>query len=85
MTAEQAKASLTEKPKYLVEDVALKIQALDREIKYLVNKAKIYRPKTKAKVKDAVNKTENATNDTKPIPGKFWMLNFSQKTLIILF
>lgn len=68
--AEQKKTSLTEKPKFTVEDVATKISALDREMKYLINKVKTFRPKTKSKVKEATNKTETAGNATKPAAEK---------------
>ena len=69
MVALQAKTPLTEKPKFTVEDVALKLAALDREVKYLINKAKIYRPKPKPKPKDG-NRTESAAaNDTKTEKG----------------
>ena len=57
MTAEQAKTPLTEKPKVLVEDIARKINDVDREVKYLINKAKVFRPKEKKK--------EKKTNETK--------------------
>lgn len=71
MNAEQKKTPLTEKPKFTVEDVATKIAALDREMKYLINKVKTFRPKAKSKVKETTNKTESANktetagNDTK--------------------
>ena len=45
------------KPVLLLEDIGLKIQALDREVKYLINKAKTFKPK--AKPKPAKNKTED--------------------------
>lgn len=65
--AEQANTKPTEKPKFTVEDVALKLSALDREVKYLINKAKLFRPKPKPKPKDksGLNKTEASANDTK--------------------
>lgn len=71
VNAEQKKTPLTEKPKFTVEDVATKIAALDREMKYLINKVKTFRPKAKSKVKETTNKTESANktetagNDTK--------------------
>ena len=61
MVKDQSALPDYEKPKLLVEDIAFKMQALDREVKYLINKAKTFRPKPKAK--PAKNKTE--TNDTK--------------------
>lgn len=61
----QAKTPLTEKPKFTIEDVAVKIAALDREVKYLVNKIKSYRPKTKPKAAKESNTTDSASNETK--------------------
>lgn len=61
MTKDQNITPLTEKPKLLVDDIAMKYQALDREVKYLINKAKMYRPKTKPKA----SKNTTATNETK--------------------
>ena len=43
----QAKVPATEKPVYPIEDMARKINDLDREVKYLLNKAKTFRPKVK--------------------------------------
>jgi len=60
MEKEQAKLPPTKKPVYLLEDVARKIADLDREVKYLLNKAKTYRPKEKP-----TNTTESADNSTK--------------------
>ena len=65
MQALQAKTPLTEKPKLTLEDAAMKIAALDREVKYLVNKMKSFRPKTKPKPAKESNTTENGTNETK--------------------
>ncbi|KAL5019858.1 hypothetical protein ScPMuIL_002750 [Solemya velum] len=56
MIKEQDETPGHEKPKMLVEDIAYKIGALDREVKYLINKAKNFKPKTKPK----------AANDTVP-------------------
>ena len=64
MQALQAKTPLTEKPKFTLEDVAVKIAALDREVKYLVNKIKSYRPKTKPKLEKELNAT-GSSNETK--------------------
>ncbi|NXF33234.1 HYOU1 protein, partial [Nyctibius bracteatus] len=55
--AEQNKLSPTEKPVLLSKDIELKIAALDREVQYLLNKAKFAKPKPKK-------------NTTKPDPGK---------------
>ncbi|XP_076662041.1 hypoxia up-regulated Grp170 co-chaperone protein isoform X2 [Halictus rubicundus] len=52
--------------KYKVRDIANKMAVLDREVKYLLNKAKIWRPK-----ESATNQTESAntnTTDTKEEP-----------------
>lgn len=59
---EQEKTPLHEKPKLLTEDIALKIRDLDREVNYLVYKAKSYRPKPKAKTD--TNNTTNSTDKT---------------------
>jgi len=61
----QAHAPLTEKPKFTIENVAMKIAALDREVKYLVNKMKSFRPKTKPKPTKESNTTESGSNETK--------------------
>jgi len=69
MQALQAKTPLTEKPKVTLEDVALKLTALDREVKYLVNKMKSYRPKTKPKAAKESNKTNSGGNETETFNG----------------
>ncbi|KAE8592424.1 hypothetical protein XENTR_v10018755 [Xenopus tropicalis] len=56
--AEQAKLSLTEKPVLLSKDIEMKIGALDREVQYLLNKAKFSKPKPKKK--NNTTKPENA-------------------------
>ncbi|CAC5426298.1 HYOU1 [Mytilus coruscus] len=61
MVEEQKKTPDSEKPKLLVEDVALKLQALDREVKYLINKAKNFKPKPKPKPKSNTTKTDGNT------------------------
>lgn len=66
MHEEQKKVALHEKPKILVEDIARKISDLDREVKYLLNKLKTFRPKPKPK---SENKTDDSAsgkaNDTR--------------------
>ncbi|KFV78822.1 Hypoxia up-regulated protein 1, partial [Struthio camelus australis] len=57
--AEQNKLAPTEKPVLLSKDIELKIAALDREVQYLLNKAKFAKPKPR--------KEKNAT---KPDSGK---------------
>ena len=57
---EQLKTPLSEKPKVTLEDFARKMAELDREIKYLINKAKTFRPKPKEeaiKINETVIKT----------------------------
>ncbi|XP_054032035.1 hypoxia up-regulated protein 1 isoform X2 [Dryobates pubescens] len=57
--AEQNKLSPAEKPVLLSKDVELKIAALDREVQYLLNKAKFAKPKPRKE-----------KNTTKPDSGK---------------
>ncbi|VDI13919.1 Hypothetical predicted protein [Mytilus galloprovincialis] len=64
MIEEQKKTPDSEKPKLLVEDIALKLQALDREVKYLINKAKNFKPKPKPKPKSNTTKTDGNTTKT---------------------
>ena len=71
MQALQAKTPLTEKPVFTLEDAAMKIAALDREVKYLVNKIKSYRPKAKPKSTKESNITDNASNETKIFDGTY--------------
>ncbi|KAK4809507.1 hypothetical protein QYF61_015064 [Mycteria americana] len=60
--AEQNKLSPTEKPVLLSKDIELKIAALDREVQYLLNKAKFAKPKPK-KEKNTT-KTDSGKNAT---------------------
>ncbi|XP_075630838.1 hypoxia up-regulated protein 1 [Balearica regulorum gibbericeps] len=60
--AEQNKLSPTEKPILLSKDIELKIAALDREVQYLLNKAKFAKPKPK-KEKNTT-KTDSGKNAT---------------------
>ncbi|XP_048369198.1 hypoxia up-regulated protein 1 [Sphaerodactylus townsendi] len=60
--AEQSKLPPTEKPVLLSKDIELKIAALDREVQYLLNKAKFARPKPKKNT----TKTEAGKNATVP-------------------
>ena len=53
--------SLSEPLKYKVRDIANKMAILDREVKYLVNKAKIWKPKEKPAA--ATNESKIVTND----------------------
>ena len=61
MKAEQKKKLPTETAAFTRDDVAIKISALDREIKYLLNKAKTWVPK---KPKDTSNATKSSDNKT---------------------
>ncbi|XP_029040546.2 hypoxia up-regulated protein 1 isoform X2 [Osmia bicornis bicornis] len=56
--------SLHELVKYKVRDIANKMAVLDREVKYLINKAKIWRPKQDTATNHTASTNENAT-DTK--------------------
>ncbi|XP_075298551.1 hypoxia up-regulated protein 1 [Opisthocomus hoazin] len=60
--AEQNKLSPTEKPILLSKDIELKIAALDREVQYLLNKAKFAKPKPKKE--NTTTKTDSGKNAT---------------------
>ncbi|XP_042330358.1 hypoxia up-regulated protein 1 isoform X2 [Sceloporus undulatus] len=62
--AEQNKLPPTAKPTLLSKDIELKIAALDREVQYLLNKAKFAKPKPKKK--ENTTKTEAGKNATVP-------------------
>ncbi|XP_069115800.1 hypoxia up-regulated protein 1-like isoform X1 [Argopecten irradians] len=64
---EQKKMLDTEKPKLLVQDIGMKIQALDREVKYLINKAKNFRPKPKSKPKKNATSSANDTDTNETV------------------
>ncbi|XP_073685468.1 hypoxia up-regulated protein 1 [Garra rufa] len=74
--AEQDKLSPTEKPILLSKDLEAKLSLLDREVNYLLNKAKFAKPKPKDKAKDknttsSENSKANSTEDAeKVIPPK---------------
>lgn len=74
--AQQDKLSPTEKPVLLSKDVEAKLSLLDREVNYLLNKAKFAKPKPKDKAKDknttsTENSKANSTEDAeKVIPPK---------------
>ncbi|XP_053547274.1 hypoxia up-regulated protein 1 isoform X2 [Bombina bombina] len=61
--AEQNKLSPTEKPVLLSKDIEQKLGALDREVHYLLNKAKFSKPKPKKKPSNAT-KSEDDKNST---------------------
>ncbi|KAL8173441.1 UNVERIFIED_CONTAM: Hypoxia up-regulated protein 1 [Gekko kuhli] len=60
--AEQSRLPPTQKPALLSKDIDLKIAALDREVQYLLNKAKFAKPKKK----ENAMKTEAGKNATVP-------------------
>ncbi|XP_040281378.1 hypoxia up-regulated protein 1 isoform X1 [Bufo bufo] len=62
--AEQAKLPATEKPILLSKDIEQKLAALDREIQYLLNKAKFSKPKPKPKPKSNTTKSDNGEKNT---------------------
>lgn len=74
--AAQEKLSPTEKPVLLSKDIESKLSLLDREVNYLLNKAKFAKPKDKKKTKDqnstsTENSKANNTEDAeKVIPPK---------------
>ncbi|TRY90576.1 hypothetical protein DNTS_018356 [Danionella cerebrum] len=74
--AQQEKQSPTEKPVLLSKDIEAKLSLLDREVNYLLNKAKFTKPKPKEKAKDknstsSENSKANSTEDAeKVIPPK---------------
>ncbi|GLH11715.1 Major heat shock 70 kDa protein Ba [Gryllus bimaculatus] len=59
MEGEQAALKLSDTPKLTIKAIGEKLAQLDREVKYLVNKAKIWRP---SKTKD--DKEKESPNDT---------------------
>ncbi|XP_023690980.2 hypoxia up-regulated protein 1 [Paramormyrops kingsleyae] len=61
--AEQEKRSPTEKPVLLSKDIEAKLALLDREVNYLLNKAKFAKPKPKVKPKE---KNSTSTENGKP-------------------
>ena len=67
---EQSKTALTEKPKFTVDDVSTKMAAIDRELKYLINKMKLFKPKPKAKLaKNTTATEESSSSETKAKSG----------------
>ncbi|XP_044525559.1 LOW QUALITY PROTEIN: hypoxia up-regulated protein 1 [Gracilinanus agilis] len=59
--AEQAKLSATEKPILLSKDIEAKMLALDREVQYLLNKAKFAKPRPRPRDQNK-NQTDSAQN-----------------------
>lgn len=62
--AEQEKRSTKERPVLLSKDIESKLGLLDREVNYLLNKAKFAKPKSKAKAKDGSSAEKNGTSNT---------------------
>jgi len=63
MLTEQGKLADYEAPKLLSADIADKIDALRREVNYLISKAKYFKPKPKATPKANTTKTEETKED----------------------
>ncbi|XP_062869814.1 hypoxia up-regulated protein 1 [Trichomycterus rosablanca] len=71
--AEQGKRSPTEKPALLSKDIDSKLALLDREVNYLLNKAKFFKPKFKPKDKNSTSSEStkaNSTDSEKDVPPK---------------
>ncbi|XP_030601791.1 hypoxia up-regulated protein 1 [Archocentrus centrarchus] len=68
--AEQEKRSPKERPVLLSKDIESKLALLDREVNYLLNKAKFAKPKAKAKNSTSTDKSSktNSTAEEKAIP-----------------
>lgn len=72
--AEQGKRSPKERPILLSKDIESKLALLDREVNYLLNKAKFTKPKPKAKAKNSTSSDKsgkannNNTAEEKVIP-----------------
>nr|XP_046266688.1 hypoxia up-regulated protein 1 [Scatophagus argus] len=63
--AEQEKRSPKERPILLSKDIESKLALLDREVNYLLNKAKFAKPKAKTKAKNSTGSDESSkANDT---------------------
>ena len=85
--AEQEKHSPKEKPILLSKDIESKLALLDREVNYLLNKAKFTKPKAKAKNStstDKSSKPNNLTeeNDAPPHTQESTDLNDGRSTLV---
>ena len=76
MTSEQIGQPLTERPKLLVEDIARKMADLDREVKYLIGKAKSFKPKV---IKSDKNKTEETKTKSNDTGERFVLTSFGKK------
>uniref|UniRef100_A0A8C8IX20 Hypoxia up-regulated protein 1 n=1 Tax=Oncorhynchus tshawytscha TaxID=74940 RepID=A0A8C8IX20_ONCTS len=63
--AEQEKRSPTERPVLLSKDIESKLSLLDREVHYLLNKAKFAKPRAKAKANSTVSESSSKANNSK--------------------
>lgn len=67
--AEQEKRPPQERPILLSKDIESKLALLDREVNYLLNKAKFAKPKAKAKAKNSTSTDKsNSTSEEKITP-----------------
>lgn len=69
--AEQGKRSPKERPVLLSKDIESKLALLDREVNYLLNKAKFAKPKTKPKAKNSTSSDQSSkanSTEEKVIP-----------------
>ncbi|KAI3373683.1 hypothetical protein L3Q82_021961 [Scortum barcoo] len=62
--AEQEKRSPKERPILLSKDIESKLALLDREVNYLLNKAKFAKPKSKAKANNDTSSDKSKANNT---------------------
>lgn len=65
MTEEQNKLKSSDNPKLTITSIVEKINNVEREVKYLVNKIKIWRPKKKETPKDTKNTTSSTDQKLK--------------------
>lgn len=69
VTKHFAETPLNEPVKYKVRQISSKMELLDREIKYLINKIKIWKPKQEAAMNNQTDsKTEEATENQEESP-----------------
>lgn len=61
--AEQEKRPPQERPVLLSKDIEAKLALLDREVNYLLNKAKFAKPKAKAKAKNGTSSDKSSKSD----------------------
>lgn len=62
--AEQEKRSPTERPVLLSKDIESKLSLLDREVHYLLNKAKFAKPRAKAKANSTASESSSKANSS---------------------